>query len=242
MQRFKQPNMDLHPDGEWVRYADHVEAMKRISGASPASDMGQDSIEPDCPHDTCDPAACRCTSPAALTDEQIFAAQEQAGLPNHPHGGSQEVLHFARLIERCVIAASPANPAPAALTDDALIDAANARADLYEGDDRPCIKTDVMNAFYAGAEFAKRAAPADQAEISEDERLRGMVAAAVALDNHEDARDAKRYRWLRDSDRLGDDELDGQIVTGAAGAEELLWGERMDNAIDAAMSKEKSDE
>lgn len=33
MQRFKQPNMDLHPDGEWIRYEDHVEAMKRIAGA-----------------------------------------------------------------------------------------------------------------------------------------------------------------------------------------------------------------
>lgn len=32
MQRFKQPNMDLHPDGEWVRYEDHAEAMKRIAG------------------------------------------------------------------------------------------------------------------------------------------------------------------------------------------------------------------
>jgi hypothetical protein len=34
---------------------------------------------------------------------------------------------------------------------DALIDAAEEYATAYDGDDRPCIKTDVMNAFYAGA-------------------------------------------------------------------------------------------
>lgn len=39
---------------------------------------------------------------------------------------------------------------------DELIDAANERAALYEGDDRECIKTDVMNAFYAGAEWMRK--------------------------------------------------------------------------------------
>lgn len=33
MQRFKQPGMDMRPDGEWIRYEDHIEAMKRIAGA-----------------------------------------------------------------------------------------------------------------------------------------------------------------------------------------------------------------
>lgn len=51
-----------------------------------------------------------------------------------------------------------------------------------------------------------------------------------------DKRDAERYRWLRDSDRLGDDDLDGHIVVGAASAESLLWTEQLDLAIDAAMS------
>lgn len=37
-----------------------------------------------------------------------------------------------------------------------LIDAANVRADIYNGDDRECIKTDVMNSFYAGAEWARK--------------------------------------------------------------------------------------
>lgn len=40
---------------------------------------------------------------------------------------------------------------------DALIDAAEERAKLYDGDDRECIKADVMNAFFAGAEYADRA-------------------------------------------------------------------------------------
>lgn len=36
-----------------------------------------------------------------------------------------------------------------------LIDAAESYASAYDGDDRPAIKTDVMNAFYAGAEFSR---------------------------------------------------------------------------------------
>jgi hypothetical protein len=48
---------------------------------------------------------------------------------------------------------------PVALTTDtertdALISAAEERAALYEGDERQDIKTDVMNAFFAGAKFA----------------------------------------------------------------------------------------
>lgn len=35
------------------------------------------------------------------------------------------------------------------------IDAAEARAAMYDGDDRECIKADVMNAFFAGARFAR---------------------------------------------------------------------------------------
>lgn len=37
MQRFKQPGMDLHPDGEWIRYEDHIDAMKRIAGQADQS-------------------------------------------------------------------------------------------------------------------------------------------------------------------------------------------------------------
>jgi hypothetical protein len=39
------------------------------------------------------------------------------------------------------------------MNQDNLIDAANAQAELYDGDDRQDIKTDVMNAFFAGAKF-----------------------------------------------------------------------------------------
>lgn len=47
---------------------------------------------------------------------------------------------------------------------DELIDAANARAALYEGDDRECIKTDVMNAFYAGAEWMRKRLEKDRVQ------------------------------------------------------------------------------
>lgn len=40
----------------------------------------------------------------------------------------------------------------------ALIDAAEERAKLYDDDDRECIKADVMNTFFAGAEYARQAA------------------------------------------------------------------------------------
>lgn len=38
-------------------------------------------------------------------------------------------------------------------SDNELIDAAQERAAIYDGDDRQDIQTDVMNAFYAGAAF-----------------------------------------------------------------------------------------
>lgn len=49
------------------------------------------------------------------------------------------------------------------------------------------------------------------------------------------AQDAARYRWLRDSDRVGD-EMEGDILVGAEGGEDVLWGKFMDRAIDAAMA------
>ena len=39
-----------------------------------------------------------------------------------------------------------------------LIDAAVAYATQYDDDDRECIKTDVINAFYAGAALGKKLA------------------------------------------------------------------------------------
>lgn len=38
---------------------------------------------------------------------------------------------------------------------DAQIDAAHELASNYDGDDRPCIKTDVMNAFYRGVVWGR---------------------------------------------------------------------------------------
>jgi hypothetical protein len=37
-----------------------------------------------------------------------------------------------------------------------LVEAAEIFADLYEGDERQDIKTDVMNAFFAGAEWQRK--------------------------------------------------------------------------------------
>lgn len=91
-------------------------------------------------------------APAALTDSYVQTVPD----------------HCDRIVWRNAYYHLPLAASPAALTDDALIDAANARAALYDDDDRPCIKTDVMNAFYAGAEFAKRASPADQGEDARD--------------------------------------------------------------------------
>lgn len=46
------------------------------------------------------------------------------------------------------------------LNNDVLIAAAEAHAAAYEDDDRQDIKTDVLNAFYAGAKFADKIVPA----------------------------------------------------------------------------------
>lgn len=49
-------------------------------------------------------------------------------------------------------------------------------------------------------------------------------------------RDAERYRWLRDSNRIPRDaDPEGHIVVCAGGGEDVLWGISMDAAIDVAM-------
>lgn len=48
--------------------------------------------------------------------------------------------------------------------------------------------------------------------------------------------DAARYRWLRDPDRIPDDEGDGHIIVGAGSGEDILWSEQLDAAIDAALA------
>lgn len=67
--------------------------------------------------------------------------------------------------------------------------------------------------------------------------LRKLISRIRELERAQHAglsRNAERYRWLRGSGRLGDDDLDGHIVVGEAGAESLLWGEQLDRAAPAA--------
>lgn len=76
---------------------------------------------------------------------------------------------------------------PVAVSDSEMIDAAEAQAALYDGDDRQDIKTDVMNSFYAGIKFAlARTAPV-VAEgfvivpkvLTEEMELAGMEASVI---------------------------------------------------------------
>lgn len=56
-----------------------------------------------------------------------------------------------------------------------LINAAEERAKLYDGDDRDCIKADVMNAFFAGAEYAQAAANKAAEEGGLQERISQLI-------------------------------------------------------------------
>lgn len=50
------------------------------------------------------------------------------------------------------------------MTDQTELDmnAAEAQAALYDDDDRECIKTDVMNSFYAGIAYAREQSAAEK--------------------------------------------------------------------------------
>jgi len=49
-------------------------------------------------------------------------------------------------------------------------------------------------------------------------------------------KDAARYRWLRDSNRIPPDApADCHILVCAASGEDVLWGSEMDRAVDSAM-------
>ncbi|RMV69996.1 hypothetical protein ALP05_02336 [Pseudomonas caricapapayae] len=57
-------------------------------------------------------------------------------------------------------------------------------------------------------------------------------------------KDAGRYRWLRDTDRVGyepDDEIIGHLVVGQAEGDDILWLDNLDHAIDAAMREHDTD-
>ena len=52
-------------------------------------------------------------------------------------------------------------------------------------------------------------------------------------------KDAERYRWLRNSDRIPDgDYLDTHLVVTDASGEDVLWNNSLDVTIDAAMQAE----
>ena len=52
-------------------------------------------------------------------------------------------------------------------------------------------------------------------------------------------KDAERYRWLRDSNRIPREaDPDGHIVVCPGGGEDVYWGRQLDAAIDAAMAAE----
>ncbi|MDG9855621.1 hypothetical protein V2A28_05840 [Pseudomonas aeruginosa] len=50
--------------------------------------------------------------------------------------------------------------------------------------------------------------------------------------------DAKRYRWLRDPDRVPDDAPIGHLIVGDAEGEDILWREQLDRRIDRELLAE----
>lgn len=113
-------------------------------------------------------------SAQVATDEQITDALDVHWLS----GSILERIDY--LIKRATPAAVVRAPADLTGQD---IDAAEKQAALYDGDDRECIKTDVMNSFYAGITYERKraaegATPAGE-WISVDERLPDNICLAV---------------------------------------------------------------
>ena len=123
MKRWTPDELGMIPDanGEYIRYEDHVEAMKRIAGEGrePAAWMTPSDWEK-APHVTADAslakawkrdsrevtplyAAIAPASPAALTDEHISAMWA-----SHALGAGNENEHVRRFA-RAMLAASPAD-------------------------------------------------------------------------------------------------------------------------------------
>ncbi|PRH32272.1 hypothetical protein, partial [Burkholderia gladioli] len=72
-----------------------------------------------------------------------------------------------------------------------------------------------------------------------DELYAALVAAAPAISESEDARDAARYRWLRDKHDGDGPTAAVRCLTGPF-FNAAIRGERLDAAIDAARKGEKS--
>lgn len=52
----------------------------------------------------------------------------------------------------------------------------------------------------------------------------------------QEALDAARYRWLRDSSRIPEDEVEGHLIVGDGGGEDVLWDEQLDRRIDRELA------
>jgi hypothetical protein len=111
-------------------------------------------------------------APAPADERQAFEAWCAQHYPNvnmarcsdgYAHTATHRVLPTTYAnVQMLWEAWQAARASPAAepkLTTDQLIAAAEKCAEAYNDDDRPCIKTDVLNAFYAGSEAASRGKP-----------------------------------------------------------------------------------
>lgn len=234
MQRFKQPNMDLHPDGEWIRYEDHCEAMKRIAGeaerckccgylvtesehrgclraAAPSASAQQ--AEPACDTDCVMAQECLYGCDPDDTDDVIRAMIDEWYFHADDHV-KVKLEKFARAVfDRLSIAAPAPSASPAALTDEAF----NAWSD------EKCLSISQHKLYKRGYDFA-----------------RALLAASPA-DHGEDARDAARWRECEDiCHELSDERGDFVVVSLRKPAGQYRSTvEVFRAAIDAAMSASK---
>jgi len=82
-----------------------------------------------------------------------------------------------------------------------LIDAAESHAEHYEGDDRQDIKTDVMNAFFAGAKWQAENAPIakDFATLEKAIRVAAVMEAIKAIKPNKDGYTSPKLRPMMES-------------------------------------------
>ncbi|WP_458763616.1 hypothetical protein [Cupriavidus basilensis] len=164
-------------------------------------------------------------STKALKDEQIVALAKEHGGIGEPgdrwdngfsHAG---LLDFARAL---LAAEQPSNE--------------QADEDAYVIDRLSKLLAGVAIALKGDEQPLMRHSYHDLPDLAAALQLELDLYRANAEQPSEDKRDAERYRWLRDSERLPD-EIDGEIIVGMAGAEDLLLDDQLDRAIDAAIAK-----